>query len=77
MEPTTTDNMTCFLLGHNYYKSSELDDSQEKAICKNCGSKTYLNLDGEFNANPNDNKSFINALRKLFILKRGMKTSLK
>lgn len=70
MEPTTTDNMTCFLLGHNYKKIISSQDSQEVAVCKNCGCKVHLNYEGDFKTHPTNDKTFIKALRKLFLLKR-------
>lgn len=77
MKPTTNDNMTCLLLGHNYYKLADTLQSNDKVICKNCGAISKIDANGNLASTPSISKTFVTALRKLFILTRSTQPSLK
>lgn len=77
MKPATNDNMTCLLLGHNYYKIADTHQSNDKVICKNCGVISKIDTKGNFISIPSIDENFVTALRKLFLLKRSMYPSIK
>lgn len=74
--PTNTDNISCLLFGHNFYKKSTSISDADKVICKNCNHTATIDSHGNFNANGTNDKTFENTLRKLFLLRRKMATNL-
>ena len=69
MEPKNVPNMTCLILGHNYYKDESLDHQSDSVICKACGTTANISNNGEFITDSKD--TFIQkSMQKLFALKR-------
>ncbi|MFD1062730.1 hypothetical protein ACFQ1Q_05685 [Winogradskyella litorisediminis] len=77
MNPTDSDDMTCLLLGHNYYKLAVANTNNETVVCKSCGKHSKINPQGDFTTTKYEDKAFVTALRKLFLLKRGLKPNIK
>jgi len=72
MKPTDTDNISCIIFGHNYYKSSEETSNNSQIKCKNCNTSLDINDFGNSHHNTPVDKTFKNALRRLFLLKRNV-----
>ncbi|RNC88033.1 MAG: hypothetical protein ED556_02265 [Winogradskyella sp.] len=68
MKPTNTDNISCIVFGHNFYKPE--DGKGDQLLCKNCSAKVTIDDHGDFNSSGATDKIFEVALRKLFLLKR-------
>ncbi|ARV09831.1 hypothetical protein BTO05_09320 [Winogradskyella sp. PC-19] len=69
MKPTNTDNISCIIFGHNFYKPQEGESDTDHLKCKNCNSSTIIDKHGNFNTSGAD-KTFESTLRALFLLKR-------
>ncbi|TCK67967.1 hypothetical protein DFQ05_1751 [Winogradskyella wandonensis] len=67
---STTDNMTCLLLGHNFYKKDHLNKLTDEVICKNCGTQMLIDSNGDIDTSAAKDKNFETTLRKFFLLKR-------
>lgn len=72
MQPTTNDNLTCHLLGHNLYTLELSNSKKQRAQCKCCGTKALIDSNGDIQIYEAIDKTFVNALRKLFVLKRSL-----
>ncbi|MBT8244327.1 MAG: hypothetical protein HKP48_05340 [Winogradskyella sp.] len=72
MKPTDTDNISCIIFGHNFYKSLDEVNGNTQLKCKHCC--TTLDIDDFGNSHHTEavDKTFKNALRRLFLLKRNV-----
>ncbi|WP_299115894.1 hypothetical protein [uncultured Winogradskyella sp.] len=69
MKPTNTDNISCIIFGHNFYKPQNEVYKNDQLKCKHCNTTVIMDKHGDFNTSGAD-KTFENTLRKLFLLKR-------
>lgn len=71
MKPTHTDNISCIIFGHNLYKQPN-DANNTQLRCKHCN--TALDIEDFENSHLTQavDKTFINTLRRLFLLKRNV-----
>ena len=69
MKPTNTDNISCIVFGHNFYKPQGEVNGNDLLKCKHCNTAAIMNKQGDFNPSGAD-KTFENTLRQLFLLKR-------
>ena len=76
MKPTNTDNITCLLLGHNFYKKELTDKSKDEVVCKNCGTQMVMAKNGDLDTSAANDKTFETALRQLFLLRRKLTSCL-
>lgn len=65
MKPTTRNELSCSVFGHNLERLSK--DSHE-LTCKTCNSKIAIDNSGKFETLPLKNESIKTALRQLFLL---------
>ncbi|MCC1483322.1 hypothetical protein [Winogradskyella immobilis] len=65
MKPTTNNDFTCLVFGHNYQKLNT-----SKLICKNCNTITCTDEYDNLDASISKDKTFEKTLKKLFLLKR-------
>lgn len=70
MKPTNTDNVSCLILGHNFYKEQTFYKNSDKLCCKNCNHTILTDKHGNFNSSGSADKTFENTLRKLFLLRK-------
>jgi len=70
MIPTNTDNISCLIFGHNFYKETDSETKKEQLVCKHCQAKVAVDHHGNFETSPTADKTFENTLRRLFLLRR-------
>ena len=71
MKTTNTDNISCIIFGHNFFKSEKDISDNDQLKCKHCNSSTTIDKRGNFSSSGAD-KTFECLLRVLFLLKRKM-----
>ena len=69
MKTTNTDNMSCIIFGHNFFKFEKDISDNDLLKCKHCNASTTIDKHGNFNSSGAD-KTFEGTLRALFLLKR-------
>ncbi len=70
MKSTNTDNISCLIFGHNFYKPTKGLHADNTLICKNCKHEFLVDEYGDFQSSGTNNKTFEATLRKLFLLRR-------
>lgn len=71
MKTTNTDNISCIIFGHNFFKSEKDISDNDQLKCKHCNSSTTIDKHGNFSTS-GAGKTFESTLRVLFLLKRKM-----
>lgn len=70
MHSTTSDNISCLIFGHNYYKPKKSNKNEDQLVCKNCKTQIEVDYHGNFDTSATKDKAFETSLRKLFLLRR-------
>lgn len=70
MKPTSNKDLSCLVLGHNFYKSEPSSNTTPKLICKNCSTEVFTDQNGNFDASVSEDKIFEKTLKRFFLLKR-------
>ena len=69
MKTTITDNISCIIFGHNFFKSEKDISDNDQLKCKHCNSSTTINKHGNFSTS-GAGKTFESLLRVLFLIKK-------
>jgi hypothetical protein len=69
MKTNRTNDLNCFVFGHNFYLSKNINDSNDQFTCKCCHSKILVNTDDDINRFVNTNMKLQSLLIHLQFLR--------
>ncbi len=70
MKSSLTNELSCSVFGHNFYRSKPLSQNKAELICSCCHTKVSTDSNGDFEELPSSNTEIHKALRQLFLLRK-------
>ncbi len=70
MKSSLTNELSCSVFGHNFYRSKSLSLNKSELTCSCCHIKVATDNNGDFNELPYANTEIYKVLRQLFVLQK-------